>query len=282
MIVKRTRRILEKYQLKIHKSFGQNFLIDENILRKIVQESKTDKETGVIEIGPGIGALTEFLLLASKKVLAFEIDENLVKVLGSELAEYDNFKLVNKDFLKVNLQRDLSYLDDCKRVIVVSNLPYYITTPIIFKFLETENRIQEYYFMMQKEVGERLTSNPNSKDYGSLTVLVKYKTETKIVITVSKNSFFPKPNVDSVVLSLKRREIDLGINNEADFQKFIRVSFSQRRKTLVNNIITSYDIKREDLESNLSILGIDHRIRSEALDLLSLAKIYKLIFEAPK
>ncbi|NLD26511.1 MAG: 16S rRNA (adenine(1518)-N(6)/adenine(1519)-N(6))-dimethyltransferase RsmA [Acholeplasmataceae bacterium] len=279
---KKTQMILDKYDIRAKKSFGQNFLIDENILKKIALSANLNQETGVLEIGPGIGALTEVLLTHSQKVLAFEIDWNFIEVLNSELKSFSNFKLLNKDFLKADLASELDYLADCKRIIAVSNLPYYITSPIIIKLLENENGIEEFYFMVQKEVGERLTSEPGTKDYGSLTVLIKYKTEARILFPVSRNSFIPKPNVDSVVIGLRRRKIDLGIKNEANFLKFVQAIFSQRRKTLYNNIMNAYQITRKDIEDIFPKLGVKPDVRSEALNLKQIAQIYISIFEAPK
>jgi 16S rRNA (adenine1518-N6/adenine1519-N6)-dimethyltransferase len=279
---KKTHLILEKYQIKAKKNFGQNFLVDENILKKIALFANLNQETGVLEIGPGIGALTEVLLTQAKKVLAFEIDRNLIEVLTAELGGFPNFKLLNKDFLKADLVTELAFLADCRRMVAVSNLPYYITSPIIIKLLETENGIDEFYFMVQKEVGERLTSQPGTKDYGSLTVLIKYKTESRILFPVSRNSFLPKPNVDSVVIGMKRRTMDLGIKNEADFLKFVQAIFAQRRKTLANNIYNAYQLSREEIGVVLIGLGIKPDVRSETLSLEQIAQIYINIFEAPK
>lgn len=279
--IKNTKSILEKYQLRAKKNFGQNFLVDENILMKIVQAAGPDLETGVLEIGPGIGALTEVLLQNFCKVLAFEIDNNLFSLLEEELKEYKNLKLVNKDFLKVDLEKEFEYFSDCKRVIVVSNLPYYITTQIILRFLEEDYRIEELFFMVQKEVAERLVAEKGTKDYGSLSVLMKYRSDAEILFHVSRNCFLPRPNVDSAVIKLKKRKVDLGIKNENQFLKFIRNIFTQRRKTLVNNILQTYGFSREKIYELLRDGGINENVRSEALSLEKIAEIYKGIFEAP-
>ena len=279
--IKNTIRILEKYQLRAKKNFGQNFLVDENILMKIVEAAGPDLETGVLEIGPGIGALTEVLLQNFCKVLAFEIDNNLFSLLEEELKEYKNLKLVNKDFLKVDLEKEFEYFSDCKRVIVVSNLPYYITTQIILRFLEEDYRIEELFFMVQKEVAERLVAEKGTKDYGSLSVLMKYRSDAEILFHVSRNCFLPRPNVDSAVIKLKKRKVDLGIKNENQFLKFIRNIFTQRRKTLVNNLLQTYGFSREKIYELLRDGGINENVRSEALSLEKIAEIYKGIFEAP-
>jgi 16S rRNA (adenine1518-N6/adenine1519-N6)-dimethyltransferase len=215
------------------------------------------------------------------KVLAFEIDNNLFSLLEEELKEYKNLKLVNKDFLKVDLEKEFEYFSDCKRVIVVSNLPYYITTQIILRFLEEDYRIEELFFMVQKEVAERLVAEKGTKDYGSLSVLMKYRSDAEILFHVSRNCFLPRPNVDSAVIKLKKRKVDLGIKNENQFLKFIRNIFTQRRKTLVNNLLQTYGFSREKIYELLRDGGINENVRSEALSLEKIAEIYKGIFEAP-
>jgi len=279
--VKKTNEILNKYNLRAKKIYGQNFLVDENILKKIVVEANVDKNDGVLEIGPGIGALTELLLTYSKKVLAYEIDINFIEVLKDNLSQFSNLSVKNEDFLKTDLQKDLEFFDDCSSVKVISNLPYYITTPIIFKLLGEKSNINDFYFMVQKEVGERLTSKPNTKDYNALSVLMDYKTNSKILFEVSRNSFIPKPNVDSVVINIKRKDIDLNIKNESSFLKFIQSIFSQRRKTLVNNINSVYHIDKQKIVEVLNHLGHSQSIRSEALNLYNIRDIYINIFESP-
>lgn len=280
--IKKTNEILKKYNLRAKKGYGQNFLVDENVLKKIVSTANITKEDGVIEIGPGIGALTEVLLQKSKKVLAYEIDNYLVDVLNDVLSEYDNLKIINKDFLEVNLDEDILYFDDCRRIVVVSNLPYYITTPIIFKLLSETNRVEEYLLMVQKEVGLRLTSNPNTKDYNALSVLMKYKTESNIAFEISRNCFSPIPNVDSVIIYIKRKQSDLRVKNEAKFLKFIQAIFNQRRKTMVNNINTYYHLEKEKIVDILTTLGYNSNVRSEVLSLEDIHQIYLTIFESPQ
>lgn len=274
--VNTTKMLLDKFDLRAKKGFGQNFLIDENILSKIASNANLDKDTGVIEIGPGLGALTEHLLINSKKVLAYEIDSDMVEVLNFSLKDYDNLKINNIDFLKADLEKDMDYFSDCKCVKVVANLPYYITTAIITKLLESDVEICDFYFMVQKEVGDRLTSEPRSKDYGSLTVLMNYKAKTKVCFKVGRNCFLPAPEVESVIINVKPQKMDLGINNDEDFVKFIYGIFSQRRKTLVNNISSSLKINKDLIKENLAKCGLKETTRAEELDIEKIAQLYKL------
>ena len=277
--INKTKMLLDRFDLRAKKGFGQNFLVDENILSKIASEASLDKETGVIEIGPGLGALTEHLLINSKKVLAYEIDSDMVEVLNYSLKEYDNLLIKNIDFLKANLEEDIKYFSDCKCIKVVANLPYYITTAIITKLLEANVGIEDYFFMVQKEVGDRLTSEPRTKDYGSLTVLMKYKAITKVCFKVGKNCFYPAPEVDSAIINVKPHKIDLGVNNEDEFVKFIYAIFSQRRKTLVNNISSSLKISKDEIKKNLLSLGLNDSARAEELDLNKIVQLYKQFYQ---
>lgn len=279
--VRRTTEILNKYGLSVKKSFGQNFLIDENILRKIVNVSKITKEDGVIEIGPGIGALTEHLLINAKKVLAYEIDTRMIEVLETELKDYDNLKIINEDVLKIDQVYDENYFKECKRVVIVSNLPYYITTPIISKLLLNEPKIEEMYLMVQKEVGLRLSGKPKTKDYNALSVFMAYLSECRVEFDVSRNCFLPAPNVNSVVISIKRIEREITVNNESHFLKFIQNIFIQRRKTFVNNLSKAYKIDKEKVMDILRINGYKESLRSEELSLEEIYKLYKEIFTSP-
>lgn|SRR5690554_599249 len=279
--VRRTTEILNKYGLSVKKSFGQNFLIDENILRKIVNVSKITKEDGVIEIGPGIGALTEHLLINAKKVLAYEIDTRMIEVLEIELKDYDNLKIINEDVLKIDQVYDENYFKECKRVVIVSNLPYYITTPIISKLLLNEPKIEEMYLMVQKEVGLRLSGKPKTKDYNALSVFMAYLSECRVEFDVSRNCFLPAPNVNSVVISIKRIEREITVNNESHFLKFIQNIFIQRRKTFVNNLSKAYKIDKEKVMDILRRNGYKESLRSEELSLEEIYKLYKEIFTSP-
>lgn len=273
--VNKTNQILDKYNLRAKKGFGQNFLIDSNIVLKICDRAQIDKNTGVIEIGPGLGAMTEVLVSKASSVLCYEIDADMITVLNSEV-KATNLKIVHQDFLEGDIAKDLDYFENVKRIIVVSNLPYYITTPIIFKLLEIE-KIDEIFIMVQKEVGERLTAKPKNKEYGSLSVLIKYLTKCKEEFVVSRNCFSPVPNVDSEIVSMKRFKNDYNVKNEPIFKEFVRNIFFMKRKTLVNNIISKYNIKREDIEKILNELNMSLTVRSESLELLEIISIYNKI-----
>ena len=268
--VNKVKELLNKYNLQAKKKFGQNFLIDNNVVKKIIDTAKVDKNTIVVEIGPGLGTMTEELCKCSLKVLCFEIDHDMVNILSNELS-FDNLLIVEKDFLKVNLN---DYIYDDKRVIVVSNLPYYITTPIITKILE-DDVTKEIYVMVQDEVADRLTCDAGSKEYGSLSALIRYYSSAKYEFKVSRNCFYPSPNVDSAIVSMKKDKKDYKLNNEANFLKFIQNIFEMRRKTLVNNVLQKYDVKREKIEEILVDLGFDKNVRSEAIKLDKIAEIYK-------
>ena len=234
----RTKQILKKYNLSMKKSLGQNFLVEPNILTKMIEAAEIDKDTYVIEIGPGIGAMTERLARDAKQVIAFEIDRRLEPILKTELAQYDNIEVIFKDILQVNLPELIAEkFEPGARIVVAANLPYYITTPIIMNFIEQNLPIDTYVMMMQKEVAERMTSNPSSKDYGSLTIAIDYYTDAEISFIVPNTVFIPQPRVDSAVLKLKRREEPkVQVTNEKLFFQLTRASFQQRRKTLWINL----------------------------------------------
>ncbi len=273
--LKRTKEILDKYNLHAKKGYGQNFLVDSNIVKRIVSESNINKEDGVIEIGPGIGSLTEELLNRSKKVLCFEIDKDMIQILNDNLKS-GNLKIIEKDFLKVDFNKDLEFLSDCKEIKVVSNLPYYITTPILFKLLEADIEINEYYFMVQKEVGERFSGKPKTKDYNSLSVAIDYQATAKILFNVNRNSFYPSPNVDSVVIEVKKEKKDYRVNNKADFLKFVQNIFAQRRKTLVNNINQAYGLSKAEIIDILKNNGYKETTRSEELSTEEIVNLYNI------
>lgn len=272
-----TKKILNKYNLQAKKKFGQNFLIDANIIEKIALVSDINKECGVIEIGPGIGSLTEKLCEKAKKVLCYEIDSDMINILNENL-EYDNFKIVNKDFLKVDLKDDLAYFSDCECVKVISNLPYYITTPIIFKLLEEKSCINEFYFMAQKEVGERLCGKVNTKDYNSLSVLIDFQANAHISFLVGRNSFYPSPNVDSAIIAIKKEDKNYGICDRDKFLKFVQNIFALRRKTFVNNMTNKYNISKEEIINILEKNGYKATLRSEELTTSEIVKLYNEFF----
>lgn len=279
MIVDNTKQILEKYNIRAKKGYGQNFLINKAILEKIVKAASLTKDDYVIEIGPGLGTLTEFLCINSKKVLCYEIDSDMYSILQYTLKDYSNKDIILGDFLKQDVKKDIEkYLDGSKSVKVVANLPYYITTPIIFKLLEIDN-ITEFTFMVQKEMGDRFTGTVNTKDYNALSVYMAYFTKTVKAFNVTRANFMPSPNVDSVVLNSKISKKDLNLKSEEEFLKFVKAIFNQRRKTMVNNISSYYKISKAEIEEKLKDININISIRSEALSLEEIAFVYKHLFE---
>jgi 16S rRNA (adenine1518-N6/adenine1519-N6)-dimethyltransferase len=279
--VKNTLDILNKYGIRPKKKLGQNFLIDVNVLRKIITAANVGPEDGVIEIGPGIGALTEGLMAAAKKVVAYEIDQRFIEILENELPRRDNLKIAAKDFLKADLDEDLEWLTDCARILVVSNLPYYITTPIIFRLLKSVLQASEFYLMVQKEVGTRLTAGPERKEYGALSVYMKYKTDAEILFSVSPNCFYPRPEVESIMIAIKRKTASLPVQSEEKFLEFIKLIFSRKRKTLLNNVSDAYGFDKEQLRSNFSAKGLNEKSRAEELEVQKIRDLYVLLFESP-
>lgn len=281
----RTKAILEKYGFSFKKSLGQNFLIDTNILRRIVDFANLTPEHGVIEVGPGIGALTEQLAKRAKKVVAFEIDQRLLPILADTLSPYPNTKIIHQDILKANVQEVISKeLQDVSDIMVVANLPYYVTTPIIMKLLQDHLPISGIVCMLQKEVADRMSAAPSTKDYGSLTIAVQYYTHAETVMTVPRTVFTPQPNVDSAVIRLiKRNEPIVKVKSEEFFFKIVKASFAQRRKTILNNL-TSYFTKeyKQEIENCLVQAGIDSRRRGESLTIEEFAKLSDELFSVFK
>jgi 16S rRNA (adenine1518-N6/adenine1519-N6)-dimethyltransferase len=268
----RTQAILKKYRFSFKRSLGQNFLIDTNILKKIVSFAQLDEKSGVIEIGPGIGALTEQLARTSKKVVAVEIDQRLLPILKDTLSPYENVKVIHQDMLEADVQKiiddEFIETDD---IMVVANLPYYVTTPIIMKLLEEHIPIRGIVCMLQKEVAERISAKPGTKDYGSLSIAVQYYTEAETVMIVPRTVFVPQPNVDSAVIRLTKREKPAVIVKDEDFFfQVTRSSFAQRRKTLLNNLTSQLPegkLKKEEILRALAVSGIDPTRRGETLSL---------------
>ncbi|EPX28321.1 16S rRNA (adenine(1518)-N(6)/adenine(1519)-N(6))-dimethyltransferase RsmA [Streptococcus agalactiae] len=273
-----TRAILERHGFTFKKSFGQNFLTDTNILQKIVDTAEIDKGVNVIEIGPGIGALTEFLAENAAEVMAFEIDDRLIPILADTLARFDNVQVVNQDILKADLQTQIqAFKNPDLPIKVVANLPYYITTPILMHLIEGKIPFAEFVVMMQREVADRISAMPNTKAYGSLSIAVQYYMTAKVSFIVPRTVFVPAPNVDSAILKMVRRDQPVVIVQDEDF--FFRVSkvaFVHRRKTLWNNL-TSHFGKSEDtkakLEKALEIAKIKPSIRGEALSIPDFASL---------
>ena len=273
-----TRAVLERHGFTFKKSFGQNFLTDTNILQKIVDTAEIDKNVNVIEIGPGIGALTEFLAENAAEVMAFEIDDRLIPILADTLRDFDNVKVINEDILKSDLQsRIKEFANPDLPIKVVANLPYYITTPILMHLIESKIPFAEFVVMMQKEVADRISAEPNTKAYGSLSIAVQYYMTAKIAFIVSRTVFVPAPNVDSAILKMTRREQPLvQVKDEDFFFRVSKISFVHRRKTLWNNL-TSHFGKAEEtkakLEEALEMAEIKPSIRGEALSIAEFAKL---------
>ncbi|PCF82752.1 16S rRNA (adenine(1518)-N(6)/adenine(1519)-N(6))-dimethyltransferase RsmA [Staphylococcus delphini] len=275
----RTRALLNQYGFNFKKSLGQNFLIDVNIINRIIDASGIDATTGVIEIGPGMGSLTEQLAKNAQHVLAFEIDQRLIPVLDDTLSPYDNVTVINEDILKANVAEAIQqHLSHCDKIMVVANLPYYITTPILLTLLEQDLNIDGYVVMMQKEVGERLNAQVGTKAYGSLSIVAQYYTETSRVLTVPKTVFMPPPNVDSIVVKLMKRDtLIVDVDDPNAFFKMTKGAFSQRRKTIYNNYQTLFENGKEQKDTILQWLeqaGIDPKRRGETLSIQEYARLY--------
>lgn len=273
----RTREILEKYRFSFKKSLGQNFIVDTNILQRIIEESNINKSSGVIEIGPGIGSLTEQLALHADQVISFEIDERLKPILTDTLKQYQNVKVIYEDILQANITKTIKErFSPTQKVHVVANLPYYITTPILFKLLEDNLPIHSITVMIQKEVAERMSAEPGTKAYNSLSIAVQYYTEASIVMDVPRTVFMPQPNVTSSVLHLKVRETPpVKVDDEEQFFAIIRASFQQRRKTLRNNLKAYFndDYTNEQLDLIFKKAQIDSSRRGESLTLEEFATL---------
>jgi len=273
----RTKEILQTYGFSFKKSLGQNFIIDANILQKIIASADITPTSGVIEIGPGIGSLTEQLAIHAKKVLAFEIDQRLLPILAETLSDYDNIEIIHSDVLKVNLNEAiLEHLSGVSDVHLVANLPYYITTPILMNVLQQNAPIQSMTVMLQKEVAERMAAVPNTKAYGSLSIAVQYYTKAKVVMDVPKTVFIPQPNVVSSVLQLERRTTPpVDVYDEKQFFSVVQASFVHRRKTLRNNLLSYFksQYSTDDIKQILTSTGIDGSRRGESLTMEEFARI---------
>lgn len=270
------KKICDKYGFKFKKGFGQNFLCDEEIVESIILNSGINKDTSVIEIGPGFGSLTQSLLKYAKKVTSIEIDSSLIPVLNDLFSSFDNFNLINCDVLKFDLN---SVIDG--NTVLVANLPYYITTPILTYLLEGKFNLKSITVMVQKEVADRLVAHPGTKDYGAITCLIDYYSDANIVVDVPKNSFIPEPNVDSAVVKLDiLKEPRVMPKSEKNMFKLIKASFNQRRKTFLNGITNSKitSLSKSELEDIILSLGYDINLRGETLSIEDFAKISDEIF----
>ena len=276
----KTIEIIQKYNFNFQKKFGQNFLIDSHVLNKIIAGAGVTKDDFVLEIGPGIGTLTQYLCEAAGKVFAVEIDKNLLPILEETLAPYDNVTVINEDILKLDLNAIAREYNGGKPIKVVANLPYYITTPIIMGLFEAHVPLENLTVMVQKEVAKRMEAGPGTKDYGALSLAVQYYAEPYIVANVPCNCFMPRPNVDSAVIRLTRHEqMPVDVKNEAQMFKMVRAAFNQRRKTLVNSLNNSPELNftKEEIQNALAEMNLSATVRGEALTLEQFAALSDLL-----
>lgn len=272
------RYIMEKYNFKFSKTLGQNFLIDDNIIEKIIKGADITEEDYILEIGPGIGVMTSAMADIAKKVVAIEIDTSLLEVLDETLADYENIKIINGDVLKLDLNKIIEEEFNGKKPKVVANLPYYVTTPIIMKLLEEDINVSDIVVMVQKEVAQRIISKPSTKSYGVLSVAVQYYSSPSIICMVPRGVFMPKPNVDSSVIRLEiRKDPTLDIYSKDIFFKTLRAAFAMRRKTLLNTLSSSLKISKDEIKSILEKCEIDPKRRGETLSISEFAKLSNII-----
>lgn len=279
---KNTIEVLQKYNFNFQKKFGQNFLIDTRVLEEIIDAAEITKDDFVLEIGPGIGTMTQYLAESAGKVITVEIDKNLIPILGETLAEYDNVTIINEDILKLDINRLVEEENDGKPIKVVANLPYYITTPIIMGLFESHVPLQSITVMVQKEVADRMQVGPGSKDYGALSLAVQYYAKPYIAANVPPNCFIPRPGVGSAVIRLTRyEEPPVMVKDESLMFKLIRASFNQRRKTLQNGIANSPELpySKAQVEKALEKMGLAANVRGESLTLAEFAKLSDTISE---
>ena len=271
-----TKEIINKYSFAFQKKFGQNFLIDSNVLESIIRGAEITKDDFVLEIGPGIGTMTQYLCEAARQVVAVEIDKMLIPILEDTLSEYDNVEVINQDVLKVDIKSLAEEKNNGKPIKVVANLPYYITTPIIMGLFESGVPIDSITIMVQKEVVDRMQTGPGSKDYGALSLAVQFYATAKVILNVSATCFMPRPNVDSAVIKLTRhKEPTVNVADEKLMFKIIRASFNQRRKTLVNGLKNSPELSfsTEQIVKAIEKIGKPETIRGEALTLEEFAEL---------
>ncbi len=272
--------VLQKYNFNFQKKYGQNFLIDTRVLEKIINAADITKEDFVLEIGPGIGTMTQYLCEHASKVVAVEIDRNLIPILEDTLSAYKNVEIIQQDILKMNINQLVEERNQGKPIKVVANLPYYITTPIIMGLFESHVPIDSVTIMVQKEVAERMQVGPGTKEYGALSLAVQYYAQPEIVANVPPNCFMPRPKVGSAVIRLTRhREAPVQVKDEKQMFALIRASFNQRRKTLVNGLNNAPDIthSKEDIILALDKMGLSANVRGETLSLEQFAKLSDLL-----
>ena len=279
-IPRNTIDILQKYQFNFQKKFGQNFLIDTSVLDRIISAAEITKDDCVLEIGPGIGTMTQYLAESAREVVAVEIDKNLIPILGETLAEYENVTILNEDILKVDINRLTEEKNGGRPIKVVANLPYYITTPIIMGLFENHIPLKSITIMVQKEVADRMQVGPGTKDYGALSLAVQYYAKPEIVANVPPNCFIPRPNVGSAVIRLTRYEQPpVEVRDEKMMYSLIRASFNQRRKTLVNGLgnASELSVSKEQVLEALEKMGLSSTVRGEALTLEQFAELSNLL-----
>lgn len=279
---KNTIEIIQKYEFMFQKKFGQNFLIDTHVLEKIISAAGITKDDCVLEIGPGIGTMTQYLAENAGHVVAVEIDRNLIPILKETLADYDNVTVINEDILRVDIKALAEEYNGGKPIKVVANLPYYITTPIIMGLFESGVPIDNITVMVQKEVADRMKEGPGSKDYGALSLAVQYYAEPEIVANVPPNCFIPRPNVGSAVIRLTRhKEMPVEVKDPALMFKIIRASFNQRRKTLQNGLGNAPELPytKEQIAAAIAEMGLTPTIRGETLSLAQFAQLSDILGE---
>ena len=282
----RTQAIMNQFGINTKKSLGQNFLTDINILKNIVAAGDVKDTDNVVEIGPGIGALTEQLARAAKQVVAIEIDDRLIPVMDHTMAPYDNVTIVHNDILKVDLEKEFAkqFADTTAPLKLVANLPYYITTPILMQVLQSGIHFDNIVVMMQKEVADRLSAEPGTKDYGSLTLAVQYRMNAKLAFTVSRTAFVPNPNVDSAIISLTPREpLAVQPRDEKQLFELFKIGFVMRRKTLWNNLTTAFgkgEAMQAKLTAALEAIDLDPRTRAEKLSLERFIELHNALYDA--
>lgn len=280
-LYEKTKFILKKYNISANKSLGQNFLINDEVVEKIVSSADVNKEDLIIEIGPGLGNLTELLLDRAGKVIAIELDERMLQILNDRFSLYKNFEIINQDVLKVDLNNLIkeNKIGDIKSVKIVANLPYYITTPIVTKLLEDKLDIESITVMVQKEVADRLIAIPGEKNSGAITYCVYYYATSECVTIVKNNSFIPEPEVDSEVIKLSiRKHSPVDLINKDNFFKLIKISFMQRRKTLMNSLVNGGAIKDKNQAKELfDALNLDYNVRGETLSMEQFSDISNYI-----
>ena len=279
---KNTIEVLQKYDFVFQKKFGQNFLIDSHVLDKIVSAAGITKDDFVLEIGPGIGTMTQYLAASARKVFAVEIDKALIPILEDTLKEFDNVQVINQDILKVDIKKLAEEHNDGKPIKVVANLPYYITTPIIMGLFESHVPLDSITIMVQKEVADRMQVGPGTKDYGALSLAVQYYAKPQILLNVPASCFMPRPNVDSAVIQLTRYEKPpVEVADEHLMFRLIRASFNQRRKTMTNSVGNSPElsVSKEQMAAALEKCGLSATVRGEALTLAQFAELANVLSE---